>query len=671
MMGLFDKVKKVFGSKKEDESRNSVTDEFIDKPTFTQSIENDNEEIKSEDSEETHVNEEVIDAPSPNEKNRNFRYLDELIHSGVKEIVLDSDIILSEEESKCENGIIINVDGLVIDGKGHTIDVRGKTRIFYCTGKNITIKNITLKNGFTEKNGGAIFNQGELTIIDSSLIGNTAEKNGGAIFNQGELTIIDSSLIGNTAEDGGGAIYSGEIISYRAELSIIESTLNNNAAEDGGAIHNWGGELTIRESTLVGNTAKGAYSNSGAIHNKEGNFKIFNCEISNNKSPNDIILNNDYLEIHNTIFKDNQSKFIVLNEGDESNLGIFYGELNENNVEESVLCNTGKFCSIEKTVFQNNISNNTMNIINKSELTLTNPQIKDKRKSILNQNYILIRKSPLELKNIIYGEGTVEIDEKIIPQGESFDFGYLDKKIHESNTKEIILDYDITFEKYERNFYEGGIELDIDNLIINGNGKTINGSDISRIFLITGKNITLKNIIFKNGHSHKNHDNPLNNNGGAIKINHKLNIIIENCKFLNNTSESGGGAIHNEEGSLTIIESTLTGNKAGRAGAIINLGGKLIITESTLIGNTANGMGGAITNNGKLIITESTLTGNTTGFNGGAIFDNEGKLTITDSTLTGNTARGVGGAILSKNSSYEFKNCTFKDNKPDDVNEKD
>ena len=312
-----------------------------------------------------------------------------------------------------------------------------------------------------------------------------------------------------------------------------------------------------------------------------------------------------------------------------------------------------------------------MNIINKSELTLTNPQIKDKRKSILNQNYILIRKSPLELKNIIYGEGTVEIDEKIIPQGESFDFGYLDKKIHESNTKEIILDYDITFEKYERNFYEGGIELDIDNLIINGNGKTINGSDISRIFLITGKNITLKNIIFKNGHSHKNHDNPLNNNGGAIKINHKLNIIIENCKFLNNTSESGGGAIHNEEGSLTIIESTLTGNKAGRAGAIINLGGKLIITESTLIGNTANGMGGAITNNGKLIITESTLTGNTTGFNGGAIFDNEGKLTITDSTLTGNTARGVGGAILSKNSSYEFKNCTFKDNKPDDVNEKD
>ena len=241
----------------------------------------------------------------------------------------------------------------------------------------------------------------------------------------------------------------------------------------------------------------------------------------------------------------------------------------------------------------------------------------------------------------------------------------------ERPTKEIILDYDITFEKYERNFYEGGIELDIDNLIINGNGKTINGSDISRIFLITGKNITLKNIIFKNGHSHKNHDNPLNNNGGAIKINHKLNIIIENCKFLNNTSESGGGAIHNEEGSLTIIESTLTGNKAGRAGAIINLGGKLIITESTLIGNTANGMGGAITNNGKLIITESTLTGNTTGFNGGAIFDNEGKLTITDSTLTGNTARGVGGAILSKNSSYEFKNCTFKDNKPDDVNEKD
>ena len=37
---------------------------------------------------------------------KNFKYLDELIHSGVKEIVLDSDIVLSDgEESEYLEGI--------------------------------------------------------------------------------------------------------------------------------------------------------------------------------------------------------------------------------------------------------------------------------------------------------------------------------------------------------------------------------------------------------------------------------------------------------------------------------------------------------------------------------------------------------------------------------------
>ena len=66
---------------------------------------------------------------------RNFRYLDELIHSGVKEIVLDSDIVLcDDEESQYLNEIKLDVDDLTIDGNGHAIDAQGLTRIFYCTG---------------------------------------------------------------------------------------------------------------------------------------------------------------------------------------------------------------------------------------------------------------------------------------------------------------------------------------------------------------------------------------------------------------------------------------------------------------------------------------------------------------------------------------------------------
>ena len=84
----------------------------------------------------------------------NFGYLDELIRSGFNEIVLDCDIVLGEdEESKYLQGIEIDADDLIVDGNGHSIDAREKTRIFRCSGRNEKKKNITFKNGFSKDNG--------------------------------------------------------------------------------------------------------------------------------------------------------------------------------------------------------------------------------------------------------------------------------------------------------------------------------------------------------------------------------------------------------------------------------------------------------------------------------------------------------------------------------------
>ena len=213
---------------------------------------------------------------------KNFKYLDNLIHSGAKEIVLDTDIVLgSDEKSQYLNGIKLDVDDLAIDGNGHAIDALGLTRIFYCTGKNVTIKNIILKNGFTEEGGGAIYNKGELTIIKSTLNNNTAHI-GGAIDNSGELTITESTLNNNTAQEGDG----GAIRNYYGLLTITESTLNNNTAQegDGGAINNWCCELTISESTLNNNTAQ----RGGVIYSYDKkSFEIKDCKLDNN-------ISNDY-----------------------------------------------------------------------------------------------------------------------------------------------------------------------------------------------------------------------------------------------------------------------------------------------------------------------------------------------------------------------------------------
>ena len=137
------------------------------------------------------------------------------------------------------------------------------------------------------------------------------------------------------------------------------------------------------------------------------------------------------------------------------------------------------------------------------------------------------------------------------------------------------------------------------NLIINGNGITLNGQNKCQFIKIgTNSKLTLNNIILTNF-----------------------------------TAQEDGGAINNN-GELTITESTLNNNTAQEdGGAINNNEGELTITESTLQQNTAQWYGGAIYNwKGDLTITESTLTENTAGY-GGAIHNNEGELTITESTL--------------------------------------
>ena len=351
-----------------------------------------------------------------------------------------------------------------------------------------------------------------------------------------------------------------------------------------------------------------------------------------------------------------------MNSGDSAEVTISNGKFKDNDINESIIFNDGKSCTVEKTILEKHPFNT---IINKSDLTFISPKIKDEGKTILNEKYILIKKFTDVLEDKIYGDGIVENK----PQFKEFDFGYLDKKIHESKTNEIMLEEDITFENYETDYYEGGIELDIDNLIIDGNGHTIDAREKTRIFYCTGKDITLKNLTLKNGHSHKNYDNPINSNGGAIKINHDVNLTLKNCKFINNTSEEDGGAIYNRYGELFVSGSTLSGNRAenGHGGVIYNDGGESSVSDSTLKENTA-WMGGAISNIGVLSVFGSTLTGNIAKIeNGGAIYNN-GKLFVFDSTLQGNIAHGKkvydgGVAIYNSEGTLIVSDSTLSENR--------
>ena len=139
--------------------------------------------------------------------------------------------------------------------------------------------------------------------------------------------------------------------------------------------------------------------------------------------------------------------------------------------------------------------------------------------------------------------------------------------------------------------YKQGVLIAKDNIVIDGDGHTINGENQARIFNITANNVTLKNINFVNGYS--------NDSGGAIFAIQNLNIL--DCHFENNNANASGGAVYIDNAFLNCkINSTFINNSANNGGAIYFNGA---ITNNTINGyfenNTAERGAGAIYVKGK------------------------------------------------------------------------
>ena len=118
-----------------------------------------------------------------------------------------------------------------------------------------------------------------------------------------------------------------------------------------------------------------------------------------------------------------------------------------------------------------------------------------------------------------------------------------------------------------------------------------------------------------------------------------LTVQHGRCFFTCSGFRTEGGGIFNA-GTLTVTNSTFSGNSAdGSGGAIFNGVGTLTITNSTFSGNSA-GIGGALRNNGIASVTNSTFAGNSA-IRGGAIRHSAGfadVLTVISSTFSGNSA---------------------------------
>ena len=165
---------------------------------------------------------------------------------------------------------------ITLDGRaaaGFTISGNQKHRLIQVNSNQdfptqISIKTVTLANGYTPDRGGAIAttHQGEVTVENVQFRNNVANKGGGAIFTayEGRLTVLDSAFTNNRATAGNDERGAGAIAFWGPnELVVKGSSFISNEGINGGAINSLNGKLTIEDTLFRNNKTTAAKYDTG------------------------------------------------------------------------------------------------------------------------------------------------------------------------------------------------------------------------------------------------------------------------------------------------------------------------------------------------------------------------------------------------------------------------
>lgn len=164
-------------------------------------------------------------------------------------------------------GGALNINkNLTIQGPGAnvlTLAGNSTNRVVNVTsGATVTISGLTITNSqIVIVSGGAVWNEGNLTLSET-IVRDSQAANGGGIFNNGNLTVERSTIANNFAYGNGGGIETSN--SPTASLTLVNSTISgNSAAESGGGIYVPAGTFNLINATVTGNRAENDNNNSG------------------------------------------------------------------------------------------------------------------------------------------------------------------------------------------------------------------------------------------------------------------------------------------------------------------------------------------------------------------------------------------------------------------------
>ena len=513
--------------------------------------------------------------------------------------------------------------------------------------------------------GGAIYNDGSLTLSDVKLSDNAADGYGGAVFNNGHLvvgnSVFDSNDVLNrgsaSVDYGGAAIYNW----YDGVLTVSGSNFTNNIKnyKNGdrlvGAVATIG-DATISDSYFVNNAGRwgGAISASG--------YLIAGDDVNT-------------LTVSGSTFKENGglygagifvagSDFTVSDCVFDKNTVFGKGNMtpNNNNGAAIVVTDTGK--DITGAITGSNFTNNKAQYGGAIYICEGNIAISD---SLFENNSADVKGGAIDIDSAINNPVVTVKDSKFVnntPQA-----------IH--NSKELhlgietftdlqnaiglvdgilTLDSDIAMTDDEAANFVNGVIIN-KNIRIDGKGHTIDAKNLGRIFEIDGGfAVTLTNVTLTNGKADK---------GGAIYNFGNLDLVHVN--FVNNTAKYGG-AIMNYAYGLVLDDSTFTNNTAKIGGAIYNSADCFVVGNSTFANNTATSNGGVIFNYGiGFVVGNSTFVNNSAADGAGAILNGGRGFVVGNSTFANNTATSKGGAIYNYGIGFVVGNSTFANNTAEDA----
>ena len=465
--------------------------------------------------------------------------------------------------------------GYASTGGGLNLNVSSPAQISDSTIAN----NTTMGDG--AQGGGIHISAGLTTITNSTISGNRAEGTavtegpmGGGIFKGAQgIVIRNSTITNNYSADSGGGIGMGQLLSPTSDyLTVRNSIVAENSSGDFSPDIGYRlatSQLDVRSSLIGSNGGTLLVATQPGTQDSDGNFI---GSTSNPIAPGlaDLADNGGPTLTHALL---------------PNSPGIDAGDQSLNPIEVTGDQRGAPFSRVIGSDVDMGAFESHESLIAGGSLVVDS--LGDDIDGDLSAGETTLREA-VALSNGISGSATIEFN--ISTTNPLIDIG-----------EQLVVRSDVVIDGTNQNSFGGIVSLDGlsgDRLFdIDGGGNGIGGSSDSLV------EVTLRDLDMSNG------DPGLGTDGGAI-LNRGADLLVERASLYNNLAEHGGAIRNFLGGTLTVIDSTLSGNSATFGGAVSSFGTTTII-NSTLSSNQSDNHGGALHNHdGAITVRHSTIVAN-------------------------------------------------------------